>query len=270
MTYLITSVIGFIYKQLLKPLFFQFDAEAVHDLMTATGKFLGQFEVTKNFTSRLFSYKNKSLTQKIHGITFANPIGLSAGFDYNAQLTQILPSVGFGFETVGTITNIPYEGNPKPRLGRLPKSKSLLVNKGFKSEGVDEVIKKLKRLRFEIPIGLSVGRSNSATLKTIEESIGDIIESFKKFEAAKLATAYYELNISCPNLIHGGKNITFYPPKNLEKLLAKIDKLNLKKPLFIKMPITEPNLATEKMLDTIVKYKVSGVIFGNLQKDRTT
>ena len=127
----------------------------------------------------------------------------------------------------------------------------------------------MKRLRFEIPIGLSVGRSNSATLKTIEESIGDIIESFKKFEAAKLATAYYELNISCPNLIHGGKNITFYPPKNLEKLLAKIDKLNLKKPLFIKMPITEPNLATEKMLDTIVKYKVSGVIFGNLQKDRT-
>jgi len=60
---------------------------------------------------------------------------LAAGFDYDADLINILPSVGFGFNTIGTVTHLSYQGNPSPMLGRLPKSKSLLVNKGFKSKG---------------------------------------------------------------------------------------------------------------------------------------
>jgi len=88
----------------------------------------------------------------VAGISFANPIGLAAGFDYQAQLTGVLPALSFGFQTIGTITNQAYEGNPKPRLGRLPKSKSLMVNKGFKNPGIKEVIKKLQRNDFEIPL----------------------------------------------------------------------------------------------------------------------
>ena len=152
--------------------------------MTATGKFLGKFEQTRNATSSLLKYKNKSLSQKIHGITFTNPIGLSAGFDYNAQLTQILPSVGFGFETVGTITNMPYEGNPKPRLGRLPKSKSLLVNKGFKSDGTDKVITNLENIKFSFPVGVSIGRTNSASLKSLDQSIESYMQDKPELKVA--------------------------------------------------------------------------------------
>lgn len=258
-----------IYKTILKPVFFKFDAEFVHNRMAHTGAMLGRYDLTRNFVKELFQYKHKNLSQKLFGVSFKNPIGLSAGFDYNAELTQILPSVGFGFATVGTITNIAYDGNPRPMLGRLPKSRSLLVNKGFKNLGASSISHHLKNKSFAIPIGVSIGRSNSDKLNTLEESIDDIIQAFKTFEKAKIKNSYYELNISCPNLIHGGKNITFYPPKNLEMLLSKVDKLKLSKPLLIKMPINESNSDFTKMLDVIIKHKVSGVVIGNLQKDRT-
>jgi dihydroorotate dehydrogenase subfamily 2 len=206
------------------------------------------------------------LSQKLAGIEFDNPIGLAAGFDYEAQLTQLLPTLGFGLETVGTITNMNYEGNPPPRLGRLPRSKSLMVNKGFKSSGAKAVSKRLTGLDFEIPIGISIGRTNSPELKTQKDSIKDIISAFIKFEISKVKHSYYELNISCPNLIHG--NISFYPPKNLKELLIDVDKLKLKLPVFVKMPIIKSDKETLKMLDVISKYSPKGVIFGNLQNNR--
>lgn len=249
--------------------YFKLDPELVHNSITRLGKTLGKIKTSKDLIKSLFFFASPALRQKIAGIEFGNPIGLSAGFDYNAELTQILPSVGFGFASVGTITNLPYEGNPRPRLGRLPKSKSLLVNKGFKNKGTDIISGNLSRLIFAIPIGISIGRSNSSRLKTLEESIDDIVASFKKFEKSGVKHSYYELNISCPNLIHGGQSITFYPPKNLEILLSNLDSLRLKKPMFVKMPISEPDENFKAMLEVIARHKVSGVIIGNLQKDRS-
>ena len=110
------------------------------------------------------------LQQSILGINFSTPIGLAAGFDYEAKLTQLLPSLGFGFETVGTITNLAYCGNPSPRLGRLPKSKSLMVNKGFKNNGAWAASAKLQTLDFQCPLGVSIGRSNSKKFAGIVKS----------------------------------------------------------------------------------------------------
>jgi dihydroorotate dehydrogenase subfamily 2 len=207
---------------------------------------------------------DKKLQQTVAGIHFANPIGLSAGFDYEAKLTQLLPAIGFGFETIGTITNSAYEGNPKPMLGRLPKSQSLLVNKGFKNPGADAIVKKLKDKSFAIPIGVSIGRTNTPTLNQ-KQSIQDIINAFTTFEKSPLKHAYYELNISCPNL-YG--DISFYPPKNLKALLVAIDALRLQKPVFVKMPISLPDTEITAILEVIAKHSPQGIILGNLQKDR--
>ncbi len=263
------EVFGLLYKVLAKPLFFSFDPELVHNTMVSLGSLMGKSSKARKITNSTLAFSHPILKQKIAGMSFSNPIGLSAGFDYNANLTDILPNVGFGFESVGTVTNIPYEGNPKPRLGRLPKSKSLLVNKGYKSDGADVIAARLRGKTFSYPLGISIGRSNSATLTTLEESMDDIVSCLEKLKKANLKHAYWELNISCPNLIHGNKSITFYPPRNLNMLLAKIDKLKLTKPLFIKMPISENNSDFDKMLNVIVKHRVSGIIIGNLQKDRT-
>lgn len=61
------------------------------------------------------------LELEVWGRRFSNPIGLSAGFDKNAEAVEGLLGLGFGFVEVGSVTPVPQEGNPKPRIFRLPK-----------------------------------------------------------------------------------------------------------------------------------------------------
>jgi dihydroorotate dehydrogenase subfamily 2 len=262
--YLVIKVTGYLYQHGLKELFFLIDPAIVHERMTKTGEMLGMIKPMKAISRFLLVSDEKSLEQKLMGIEFGNPVGLSAGFDYQAQLTQILPDIGFGFQAIGTITNNPYQGNPPPMLGRLPKSKSLMVNKGFKNEGAGKIIDKLTGLNFDGVVGISIGRTNGREMNQ-EESVQDIVTCFKKFEASKVAHNYYELNISCPNL-YG--NVSFYPAAELEKLLSAVDKIKLKRPVLIKMPIERPNEEVKEMLKVIIRHKIAGVIFGNLQKNR--
>lgn len=246
-------------------MFFLCNSDVIHDFVINFGEMLGKIKFLTRILKFTFRFNDPMLEQSIFNIKFQNPIGLAAGFDYNAQLTQILPSIGFGFGSIGTITNFAYKGNPKPRLGRLIRSKSLMVNKGFKNKGIENILKKLENYTFEIPIGLSIGQTNTRKLTTHKQAITDILSAFQKAEKSQSKFSYYELNISCPNLL---KNISFYSPIKLEELLMQIKKIKIKKPVFIKMPIEKNNNETLAMLNVIVKYPIHGVIFGNLQKDR--
>lgn len=184
--YKVTSAL---YLNFFKPVAFALDTEFVHNQITNFGEFLEKYP---KIITKLFSYQDKKLTRKIAGIEFDNPIGLSAGFDYDGHLAQVLKYVGFGFNTVGTVTYPPYGGNAKPRLARLPKSKSLLVNKGMKSEGALKVAQRLdkKNLKNHV-IGISIGSRDG--------SIDDMVSSFIVFNK-KAYVKYFELNISCPNI----------------------------------------------------------------------
>lgn len=263
------NIIAFLYQNIMKPVLFLLDPEFIHNLMVARGELIGKTFV-KNYFDWKLNYQSYKLKQKIAGINFGSPIGLAAGFDYEARLTQILYSLGFGFQSIGTITNLLYEGNPKPRLGRLPKSLSLMVNKGFKNLGAEATAKKLVLSEvegFKVPLGISIGMSNNKSINNTSEAIKDIINTFKIFEKDKVKNSYYELNISCPNLIN--TKADFYKPLNFSKLLQSIKRLKLKKPLFIKMPIDKTNQQFLVILKIISQFSfVKGVIIGNLFKDR--
>ncbi len=260
-------IIAFIYQTIIKPIFFLFDPEFIHNLMVSRGELFGKTFIKNYFNWKLNYQSQIKLKQTVAGINFVGPVGLAAGFDYEAKLTQILSSLGFGFQSVGTITNLPYEGNPWPRLGRLPKSRSLMVNKGFKSLGAEKISQKLAQLNFKIPLGISIGVSNNKNLINLEDSINDIKMAFFVFEKVKIKNSYYELNISCPNLIN--TNVNFYKPANLEKLLEKLKSFKLKKPIFVKMPIDRNDQEFLAILKTISQFSfIKGVIIGNLFKDR--
>jgi dihydroorotate dehydrogenase len=235
---LAVSASSFIYKNFMRRLLFRFDSELIHEKLVGMGGWMGDYALTRGITRGLFRVSDPSLTQIVAGIRFENPMGLAAGFDYRADLSSILPCIGFGFGTIGTITNFPYEGNSLPRLGRLVRSRSLLVNKGFKNDGIDAVIKKLQSKPYffapTFPVGISIGKTNMRREMSQEEAVVDVVSAFKKAEASQLPFSYYELNISCPNLFG---SVTFYPPENLRALLAAVTALKLSKPLFIKMPI---------------------------------
>jgi dihydroorotate dehydrogenase subfamily 2 len=254
-----------IYQLTGKPAFFLLDPEFVHDNAMRFGEFFGKIPLVRGITRFLFRYDHPFLKQKVAGIVFENPIGLAAGYDYRASFPQILPSIGYGFQTIGTITKEPSEGNDKPRLGRLIKSRSFMVNKGFRNIGADAVITKWKNKKFEFPVGISIGVTNCEDIQKEDEGIADIISTFRTFEKASLKHAFYELNISCPNL---KTSISFYEPKALTNLLSAVEKCKIKHPIFIKMPIDKTDEEVKKMLDVIMKYKITGVIFGNLQKNR--
>lgn len=262
-------MIGLIYKKIVKPILFKFPADDVHTFFLKRGRMLGSINFVKNIISKVLPYRDSVLIEKVAGISFVNPVGLAAGFDYDADLIDILPAVGFGLHTVGTVTNLPYQGNPRPMLGRLPKSKSLLVNKGFKSMGMSSVLKKIgKRRKESIPLGLSIGSTNQA-YKKIEDMAEDVYKSFEQALSVDYFD-YYELNISCPNLINV-ENLKekFDDPVGFAILLNKLSYLNINKPLFIKMHAEKSADDTLALLAVAENYRwVTGVIISNLVKNR--
>ncbi len=262
-------MIGILYRKILKPILFLFPADKVHAHFLDVGNFLGRFSIKRWFIKKILDYKNPILKQKIENIEFDNPIGLAAGFDYDADLINILPSVGFGFHTIGTVTNLPYEGNPNPMLGRLPKSKSLLVNKGFKSMGMKSVLKKIgRKSKNIIPLGLSIGATNKS-YTTIEEMSDDVYSSFEKSLKVSYFD-YYEMNISCPNLINSQcLKDKFDDSIGFSILLNKLSYLNIEKPIFIKMHAEKNVEETLALLDIAKNFDfIKGVIMSNLVKNR--
>jgi len=257
--------LGFIYRRFLKKLLFCFNPESVHVSAIRFGERLGESRIARKTISGVTGIQYPELSQNVSGIHFSNPVGLAAGFDYEARLTRIAPCLGFGFETVGTITNMPCEGNDPPRLGRLVRSRSLMVNKGFRNPGIDCILEKFKNTEFSFPVGISIGQTNSAGIATIEQAQFDIVSAFEKAEQSQAPFSYYELNISCPNL---RGNISFYDPEYFHSLLNAVCASNLTKPLWIKMPIDKSDHEIGSLLRVVSDHPVSAVIFGNLQKNK--
>lgn len=261
-----SDFLGLCYKKILKPILFTKDAESVHNNFTHFGEFLGAHHLSRALTNRILCFQDDRLSKRVNGIKFSNPIGLAAGFDYDGRLARIMPHVGFGFNTVGTVTAKPYQGNTPPRMLRLPNSQALLVNKGFKSAGVHEVAKRLVSLRLgEGILGVSVGSSNIPEVNTIPKAIDDYLESFqilKNIENIK----YFELNISCPNT---QMPESFTQAKNYELLVKQVRLLDITKPIFVKMP----NELSLEQADELVKLSlengINSFIFANLVKNRS-
>lgn len=252
--------------RLVRPLIFLFKSEPVHDVLLYIAYLKARVPGVVPLMRGLFRVSHPSLEVTVAGIHFDNPIGLAAGFDYRAELSRLLPGLGFGFGTVGTLTHAPYDGNAKPRLGRLVKSRSLLVNKGFKNDGVTRTLSPYATTTFQIPIGVSIGRTNRQAPMTQAEAVEDVVRGFKDAEASGASCAYYELNISCPNLLH---ETDFYEPAHLEELLTAVTALKLNRPIFIKMPIDRSDEQLVAMLNVIMRFPIQGIIVGNLQKNRS-
>jgi len=250
-----------LYKRIIKPIAFKFDAEDVHNRVTKLGQFLGRYKATKKVLKKLYYYENKILEQNILNIKFKNPIGLAAGFDKNAKLLDVLPSVGFGYVEVGSITGEKCEGNPKPRLFRLPKDRALLVNYGLFNDGAEIISKRLQNKKYEIPVGISVARTNIKLTK--EEAIKDYYKAFKIMQPF---SDYVTVNVSCPNADDGRM---FSDKKHLKDLLKEINKIEINKPVFLKLKPDVNKKEIDDVLAVINDYKfIKGLVISNLTKHR--
>ncbi|MCX6796940.1 MAG: quinone-dependent dihydroorotate dehydrogenase, partial [Candidatus Doudnabacteria bacterium] len=262
-------IVSILYKGLVKPLFFLMDPEDIHDKVVKFGNFLGRFWLFRIKTSFWFNYQNPILQQTILGINFKNPIGLAAGFDKDGYLIQILPSVGFGFMEIGSITGEPCEGNPRPWLWRLPKSQSLAVYYGLKNEGCEKIASRIKNQSanrlVRIPLGVSVAKANSSETVNEEKGIADYLKAYRVFVETGIGD-YFTINISCPN-VFGGE--PFVEPAKLDKLLAAIKTVKSQKPIFVKLPADIEKSVIDEIISVSRKYKINGFICTNLTKSRS-
>src|SRR3989344_3683823 len=252
------------YERILKPILFRLNPERVHDFFVSVGHMLGAYSLTRGLVSWICVFPHPSLRTQVAGIDFANPVGLAAGFDKDVNLTNIMSAVGFGFMEVGAVTRFPYEGNSGRRLLRLPADKSLIVYYGLKNIGAEAILKKLPRLKFTIPTGINIAKTNRADIMG-EKSIEDYIATYRLLGQY---FAYTTLNISCPNTQDG---CTFQDPLKLDQLLAALSKEPKVGPMFLKISNHLTTHEVDQILAVVEKYSfVDGFVVGNLSKRRET
>ncbi|NQU56021.1 MAG: quinone-dependent dihydroorotate dehydrogenase [Rhodospirillales bacterium] len=136
-------------------------------------------------------FEDSVLEQTLWGRTFANPVGLAAGFDKNAEVVDAMLGQGFGFVEIGSVTPKPQPGNPRPRLFRLPTDGAVINRMGFNNDGVEAVAARLKKRARKGIVGVNLGKN-----KDSEDANADY-----KTGIAKLAALadYLVVNVSSPN-----------------------------------------------------------------------
>ncbi|MGQ0333618.1 quinone-dependent dihydroorotate dehydrogenase [Halomonas elongata] len=147
------------------------------------------------------------------GLRFPNRVGLAAGLDKNADHLDALGALGFGFVEVGTVTPKPQDGNPRPRLFRLPEAGAIINRMGFNNAGVDHLVERVRRSRYTGVIGINIGKNLTTP---VERAVDDYLYCLRKVHAH---ADYVAVNISSPNT-PGLRNLQF--GEHLDQLLGSL------------------------------------------------
>ncbi|CAL1285456.1 unnamed protein product [Larinioides sclopetarius] len=205
------------------------------------------------------------LKTSLWGLEFSNPIGIAAGLDKNAQAPSGLFRCGIGFLEVGTVTPVPQDGNPKPRIFSLPEDEALINRCGFNSKGHEYVKKRLVVRDKRGILGVNLGKN-----KESESAEEDYVQGIKEFS---FTADYLTVNVSSPNT-PGLRSLQ--KKKELENLLDKIsmqvlqarDQTYKKPPILLKI---SPDLTYEEKEDiasVVMRKKVDGLIISNTTVSR--
>lgn len=178
---------------LLRPLLFRLPAETAHEVATAGLVSALAAGPVRAVVRRQMTVDDPRLRIRRWGIDFPNPVGLAAGFDKAATAFNALAALGFGFVEVGTVTALAQEGNPRPRLFRLPEDRALLNRMGFNNDGAEAVARRLRGTTIEPVLGVNLGKSKATPL---EEAPGDYLRSLELLEPF---ARYLVVNVSSPN-----------------------------------------------------------------------
>jgi len=178
---------------LLRPLLFTLDPERAHALSLQLLRIAGAAPPLRAALRTLLAGPHGRPVEAF-GLTFPNPVGLAAGYDKDALAWRGLGCMGFGHVEIGTVTRRPQDGNPRPRLFRLPDERALINRLGFPSRGADFVAERLHGRGDTGPvIGVNIGKQRDTPLDRAADDYESLISRF-----APLAD-YLAVNVSSPN-----------------------------------------------------------------------
>ena len=254
-----------LYKTVLRPLLFLKDPEKTHEQTLAL---LARLGFLAGVLEKCFCVEDVRLEVRLGPLTFANPVGLAAGFDKNGVAIRTWPGFGFGFIEIGAVTAQGQPGNPKPRLFRLPQDEALINRLGFNNEGAEAIGAKLKALRsnaapLKIPLGVNIGRTKAVATS---DAAADYLFTFEKLFSYG---DYFTLNVSSPNT---PELRDLQHKEHLAKLLEAIQTKNRElarqsgiqqKPVFVKIDPDMKFSQAEEIVAVAQAQKIAGIMATN-------
>ena len=212
----------------------------------------------------MFGPGNTDHPVEVMGLRFPNPVGLAAGLDKDGICVDGLGALGFGFLEIGTVTPRPQAGNPKPRLFRLPEHEALINRMGFNNVGVDALVRRLERVRFDGLLGINIGKNRDTP---VDAALGDYRYCMERvYDHA----SYITVNISSPNT-PGLRDLQHHDELNrlLEGLKAVHERLGGRRvPLVVKIA---PDMSDSEAVDVtqqLIAFEIDGVIVSNTTVSR--
>tara|TARA_R110002072_G_scaffold12215_1_gene53394 strand:- start:98 stop:1150 length:1053 start_codon:yes stop_codon:yes gene_type:complete len=253
-----------LYRLIIRPFLFLISPERVHYLVFDYLKLALKINFLRKFTRKFYTVKGNRLERNLFGLKFPNPVGLAAGFDKDGKLYEELSCFGFGFIEVGTVTPKAQDGNPQPRLFRLPKDKSLINRMGFNNAGVVALAERLKKRNPKYIIGGNIGKNK---LTPNESAVDDYIYCFEQLVDF---VDYFVVNVSSPNT----PNLRDLQEKEpLKQLLMQLQEKNAqiasRKPILLKIAPDLSNSQLDDVIEIVQDTKIDGLIATNTTIDRS-
>ncbi len=254
------------YESIIRPLLFRLEPERAHALTLGLLRLAGNLTLVRALLRLCFAAPGAPVVA--FGLRFPNPVGLAAGYDKDGLGWRGLACLGFGHIEVGTITLRPQDGNPRPRLFRLPADQGLINRMGFPGRGADFVRGQFTGRR---PNGLVLGANLGKNKDTpLEAAAGDYLGLMAHF--APLA-GYLAINISSPNTV-GLRRLQARAA--LEDLLGQVarkreelaEKLGRPVPVLVKLAPDLDDAGLDDALAVMLAAGMDGVIATNTTVSR--
>ncbi|MCF8371958.1 MAG: quinone-dependent dihydroorotate dehydrogenase [Bacteroidales bacterium] len=251
------------YKTIIRPLLFLFKPETIHNIVFLKLKVAAVVPGIPALIRACFKVSDKSLERVVFGITFPSPIGLAAGLDKDAEVSDMFGNMGFGFVEIGTVTPRPQPGNDRPRLFRLKKDKALINRMGFNNKGVDFAVSKLKQRRTNVIIGGNIGKNKTTPN---DKAIDDYLICLKGLYNY---VDYFVVNVSSPNTPNLRELQEKEPLKQLlSRLKDEMQKHNQKKPILLKIAPDLNNSQLDDVIEIVTETGIDGIVATNTTIER--
>ena len=249
-----------VYKKWFRPILFRQDPERAHDLAIDVASHTGTLSYIDSALSKFTRVYDARLSVEAAGLTFENPIGLAAGYDKSGRAVDGLAALGFGHIEVGSVSIDSSEGNPKPRLFRLPQDEAVIVHYGLQNDGAEVVRERLVGRQTGVPVGVNIVKTNRG-MTAPAESADDIVQEYVDAVATLHDCAdYLTLNLSCPNT-EDGRDF-FADAEHTRQLMTRLNEQTIEKPMFLKVSPLGDDAADDALLEAVDPFRfVSGFIY---------
>ena len=244
-----------LWRAAIRPLLFRLDAELAHRIAFAVLRVALAPRPLRGLARRLARRdpdRATVLRTEALGLTFANPVGLAAGFDKDAAGFAQLAALGFGFVEVGTVTPQPQPGNPRPRLFRLPADRALVNRMGFNNHGAAAAAARLRRRGpADGVVGANVGRNRDSP-SAVEDYV-------RCTETLGSLADYVAVNVSSPNTA-GLRDLQ--RADALRPLLAAV-RAATDRPVLVKVAPDLDDQQVDEIADLALELGIDGIIATN-------